>query len=214
MLDLRCYVITSGLGPATSAVAAAAATGGAGVIQVRAKGATARELFDLTLRVADAVHAARPATRVLVNDRVDVAAAAIAVGAPVHGVHVGAADLPPRSARAILGPDAIVGLTTGTLALVRAAEEDADVLDYVGAGPYRPTPTKNSGRPPLGVDGYRPLVAATRLPIVAIGDVGVADVPALAATGIAGVAVVRAVMDAADPRQVVADILTGFRAAQ
>jgi thiamine-phosphate pyrophosphorylase len=110
----------------------------------------------------------------------------------------------------MLGPDAIIGLTTGTLELVQAAERVADVIDYIGCGPFRPTPTKDSGRPALGLSGYPPLVAATSLPLVAIGDVQPADVPGLAAAGVAGVALVRAIMDAPDPGAVVSQVLAGF----
>jgi len=99
-------------------------------------------------------------------------------------------------------------VTTGTtLDLVHRANAMADVADYAGAGPYRPTPTKDTGRPPLGVDGYRPLVVASRLPLVAIGDVTPADVSSLAATGVAGVALVRTVMQASDPGGVVRAVL-------
>lgn len=209
-LDLRCYLVTSGTGRRTVEVAAAAAAAGAGVVQVRAKDATAAELLELTCAVAEAVHAARPVTRVLVDDRADVAFAARARGAAVHGVHLGQDDLPVTEARALLGPDAVIGLTTGTPALVSAAEELRGVIDYVGAGPFRPTPTKDSGRDPIGVDGYPGLVAATSLPVVAIGGVEPPDVPALAGTGVAGVALVRAIMDATDPGAVVAEVLSGF----
>jgi thiamine-phosphate pyrophosphorylase len=209
-LDLRCYLVTSGTDRRTVEVAAAAAAAGAGVVQVRAKEASAAELLELTLAVAGAVRAARPATRVLVDDRPDVAFAARERGAAVHGVHLGQDDLPVADARALLGPGAVIGLTTGTLDLVRRAEAQRDLLDYIGAGPFRPTPTKDSGRPPLGVDGYRELAAATALPIVAIGDVTAADTPALAATGVAGVALVRALMGAPDPAGVVREVLAGF----
>lgn len=110
----------------------------------------------------------------------------------------------------MLGPDAIIGLTTGTADLVRRADALSEYIDYLGCGPFRPTPTKNSGRTPLGVEGYRPLVAETRLPMVAIGDVGPQDAPALAATGVAGVAVVRAIMTADHPEDVVHQILRAF----
>ena len=90
------------------------------------------------------------------------------------------------------------------------ANEVAEVIDYVGAGPFRPTPTKDSGRRPLGVEGYRPLVTASRLPVVAIGDVRTGDAQALAATGLAGVALVRALMEAADPAREVARVLAAF----
>ena len=211
-LDLRCYLVTSGSDRRTVEVAAQAAAAGAGVVQVRAKDATTAELLELVLAVAKAVHTARPATRVLVDDRADVAAAARARGAHVHGVHLGQDDLPVADARALLGHDAVIGLTTGTLYLVRASAEVAFDLDYLGAGPFRRTPTKDSGREPLGVEGYPALVRATMLPIVAIGDVTPADVPALTRTGIAGVALVRSVMDAPDPAAVVGEVLTGMGA--
>jgi thiamine-phosphate pyrophosphorylase len=209
-LDLRCYLITSGTDRRTVETAAAAAAAGAGVIQVRAKELGTRDLLELVTAVARAVGSAAPACRVLVDDRADIAFAARARGEHVHGVHLGQDDLPVADARALLGPGAIIGLTTGTLDLVRGAEQQADLLDYVGAGPFRPTPTKDSGRTPLGIDGYRDLTAATRLPIVAIGDVTPADVPALAGTGIAGAALVRAIMHASDPESVVREVLDGF----
>ncbi len=212
-VDHRVYLVTSGTDRRTVTTAAVAATHGAGIVQVRAKDATTRHLLALVGEVAGAVASANPATRVLVDDRADIAWAARRAGWPVHGVHLGADDLDPRDARALLGPDAIIGLTTGTLALVRAANEVADVIDYVGAGPFRPTPTKDSGRPPLGLDGYPPLVAATDLPVIAIGDVRVDDVPDLARTGIAGVAMVREIGDATDPGAVVRAALRAWEAA-
>lgn len=209
-LDLRCYLVTSGTGRRTVEVAAAAAAAGAGVVQVRAKDVPTAELLQLVLAVAEAVRAANPGTRVLVDDRADVAAAARRRGAAVHGVHLGQDDLPVTDARALLGPDALIGLTTGTLELVRAAEEGRDQVDYLGAGPFRLTPTKDSGRPPLGIEGYRALTAASSLPIVAIGDVTPEDAPALVQAGAAGVALVRAVMDAPDPARTVRTVLAGI----
>lgn len=201
MIDWRLHVVTSGAGLATVAAAVAAARAGAGIVQVRAKPLLGADLLDLVCLIADAVAASAPETRVIVNDRVDVAYAARRRGRAVHGVHLGQRDLPVGDARSILGPDAIVGLTAGTPELVRAAEEQSgqDRPDYLGSGPFRPTPTKDVGRSPVGLAGYSLLVAATSLPIVAIGDVGLGDVTDLAATGVSGVAVVRAVMEADDP---------------
>lgn len=209
-LDLRCYLVTSGTGRRTVETAAAAAAGGAGMIQVRDKQASTAELLELTCAVAAAVHRARPCARVVVDDRADVAFAARRLGAEVHGVHLGQDDLPVASARAMLGPEAIIGLTTGTLETVRGAEELQELLDYVGAGPFRPTPTKDSGRTPLGVDGYRSLVAETGLPVVAIGGITAQDVPSLARTGIAGVALVRELMDADDPERAAREIVSAL----
>ncbi|KRE35766.1 thiamine-phosphate pyrophosphorylase [Janibacter sp. Soil728] len=201
LIDWRLYLVTSGDGPSTVAAAASAAAAGAGVVQVRAKHLLAGDLLDLVLAVAVAVEHAAPTTRVLVNDRADVAHAARRRGAPVHGVHLGQADLPVAEARALLGPDALVGLTAGTLDHVREAHARTGPgrPDYLGSGPFRPTPTKDVGRPPVGLAGYPLRAAATDLPVIAIGDITPADIPLLSTTGIAGVAVVRAVMGARDP---------------
>ncbi|WP_124039987.1 thiamine phosphate synthase [Neoactinobaculum massilliense] len=210
MIDWRCYVITRGSGPEVVRAAADAAQAGAGVVQVRAKELGTRDLMAFANSVARAVHAAHPTTRVVIDDRADVVFALRRAHSPIHGVHLGQDDLPAADARAMLGPDAIIGLTTGTLELVRGAQAIADTIDYVGCGPFRPTPTKDSGRLPIGVEGYGPLVGATRLPLIAIGDVEPGDVPALAAQGVAGVAMVRAVMQAEDPAAVVRDVLAGW----
>lgn len=196
------YLVTSGTDRRTVEVATAAARAGAGLIQVRAKDLGARALLDLVRQVATSV-AAVADVPVVVDDSVEVAWAARREGLPVAGVHLGQDDLPVRAARQLLGADAIIGLTTGTLALVQASAEVADAVDYLGAGPFRPTPTKDSGRPPLGLAGYPPLVAATSLPITAIGDIQLPDVEPLARTGVAGAAVVRSVMGAADPEATV-----------
>jgi len=208
-LDLRCYLVTGAPYEKVVDVAAAAAAGGAGVVQVRSKPISVRDLTALAIEVAAAVQKANPATRVLIDDRVDVAAALMPEH-NIHGVHIGQDDLDPRLARQVLGKDAIIGLTTGTLPLVQQANEYANVIDYIGAGPFRPTPTKDSGREPLGLEGYPALVEASRVPVVAIGDVRAEDAADLAATGVAGVAIVREFMNSADPRATARQVLTGF----
>lgn len=208
-LDLRCYFVTGQPVAEVPRIAAAAAAGGAGVIQVRSKPIEESALERLACAVADAVAAANPATRVLIDDNVHLAARLIPTH-HVHGVHIGQDDMDPRDARALLGPDAIIGLTTGTLDLVQEANEYAGVIDYIGAGPFRPTPTKDSGRAPIGLDGYPALVEASRLPVVAIGDVHASDAADLAARGVAGVAIVRGFMRAEDPRAMAASIVKDF----
>lgn len=196
-LDLRCYFVT-GQGPDVVERARQAALGGAGVIQVRSKPISARDLYALAEAVARAVHEVSPTTHVLIDDRVDVALALR--GAGISGVHLGQDDLDVRVARELLGPDAVIGLTTGTRELVEAANELADALDYIGCGPFRETPTKDSGRVPLGLEGYPELVRVSQVPMVAIGDVTADDAAALAATGVDGVAIVRGIMHADNPR--------------
>lgn len=214
-LDLRCYVVT-GQGAIDEIVETArqAAAGGAGVIQVRSKPIDAGPLLELAEKVALAVAAANPATKVLIDDRVDIAAILIRRGLPIHGVHVGQSDIPVTAVCELLGPDAIIGLTTGTADLIHQANEYADIIDYVGAGPFRPTPTKDSGRTPIGLEGYPQLVALSKLPIVAIGDVQPSDVTDLAATGIAGVAMVRAFSDASSATELAQRVIADFSAGQ
>ncbi|MGO3059803.1 thiamine phosphate synthase [Corynebacterium casei] len=212
-LDLRCYVVTgNGSQDDIVATAAQAAAGGAGVIQVRSKPIGAGQLLKLAERVSLAVAEANPATKILIDDRVDIAAILMRRGLPVHGVHVGQSDILVTDVRELLGPDAIIGLTTGTAELIQQANEYADIIDYVGAGPFRPTPTKDSGRAPIGLEGYPQLVELSKLPIVAIGDVQPADVAALASTGIAGVAMVRAFIEAPSATELAQQIIADFSA--
>lgn len=206
-LDLRCYFVT-GQGPDVVERARAAAAGGAGVIQVRSKPISARDLYALSRDVAQAVHEANPNTQVLIDDRVDVALALRDHG--VAGVHVGQDDLDVRVVRDLLGPDAIIGLTTGTMDLVQAANEHKDVIDYIGCGPFRDTPTKDSGRTPLGLDGYPALVETSEVPLVAIGDVTADDAYDLARQGVDGLAIVRGIMHADDPKGYCERVISEF----
>lgn len=219
-LDLRCYMITGRCSDADIiATARSAAHGGAGVIQVRSKPIDAGHLLELSEKIAVAVADTNPQTKVLIDDRVDIAAILMRRGIPIHGVHVGQTDIPVTAVRELLGPEAIIGLTTGTAELITQANEHADIIDYIGAGPFRPTPTKDSGRPPIGLEGYPELVKLSRLPMVAIGDVQPSDVTALAGTGIDGVAMVRAFSEAhaqgaEQVKHLAAQILADFDAGQ
>lgn len=209
-LDLRCYLVTgTGSREHIVDVARRAVAGGARIVQVRSKPISARDLYSLTEEIARAVG---ETAHVLVDDRVDVALALRHRGLPVHGVHVGQDDLDVRDVRALLGKDAIIGLTTGTRSLVADANEFGGVIDYVGAGPFRPTPTKDSGREPLGLEGYRELVELSKVPVVAIGDVTADDAEVLAGTGVAGLAVVRGLMGADDPSAYARHLISGFEA--
>lgn len=190
----------------------AAARAGAAVVQVRAKGATARAFTETTVAVAEVV--ARRAA-VLVNDRVDVALAARHAGARVDGVHLGQDDLDPRAARDLLGPDALIGWTAHRDAHRRAAEAlPAGTVDYLGVGLVNPTTSKDDGPPVLGADGFGAFALSTSLPCVAIGGVRVTDVPDLMAAGASGVAVVSAISGAPDPAAAATEFMTVIGAAR
>jgi thiamine-phosphate pyrophosphorylase len=167
----------------------AALSVGARVIQVRDKHATDRALLDLTRRVL--ALAAPFGAWVLVDDRIDVAAAAGA-----HGAHLGADDLPVADARRLLGAVAVLGATARTPDGARAAI--AAGATYLGVGPAFATRTKDRLPAPLGPSGIAVVAAATSLPVIAIGGVRPVHVPDLLAAGAHGVAVVTAISEAAD----------------
>jgi len=186
-----------------------AVTAGVSVVQLRDKVASGGELFARTLDLADVV-AGR--CTFVVDDRLDVVLAARERlggrdGARVDGIHLGQSDLPVDAARALLGPDALIGWTANTRAhLAAAGAFPAGTVDYLGVGVIRATSTKPDHPRPLGVDGFGELAASTPLPCVAIGGIGLDDVTALRRAGAAGVAVVSLVSAADHPETVVRDL--------
>lgn len=172
--------------------------GGCRWLQVRGKRVPSGRLLEL----ADAVVALAADTDaiVLVNDRPDVARLANAAG-----VHVGQTDLPPGACRALLGPDAIVGLSTHS-----RAEADAALVEeitYVATGPVFATGTKLDGGAPVGLErvGYvsvRAREVAARdepLPVVAIGGITLERAPSVLRAGATAVAVVSDLLTGGNP---------------
>jgi thiamine-phosphate pyrophosphorylase len=163
--------------------------GGVDVVQLREKHLEARPLL-ARARIAGDVCRAHGVPFVL-NDRPD-----LALEAGADGVHVGQDDAPVSLARRILGPNAIVGLSThGPNDLAAAGSED---VSYISAGPVEPTPTK-PGRPGTGL-GYA-TEASTRspVPVFVTGGVTPARIPELAAAGVRHFVVVRFLTEASDP---------------
>jgi thiamine-phosphate pyrophosphorylase len=196
----RLYAIVDPLDTGRDPVALATdlLAGGARLLQLRLKSATARDL--LAAAAAIAAHAHAVGARLVVNDRPDVARAAAA-----DGVHLGQEDLPPAAARRILGPGRLVGVSTHDLAEARAAA--AAGADYVGVGPVYATATKADALAPRGLALVRAVRAAVACPLVAIGGVTPADAPAVLAAGADAVAMIGAVVRAPDPAAVVRDLL-------
>jgi thiamine-phosphate pyrophosphorylase len=169
------------------------------VVQVRVTDdATDREAYDLARRVVTLC--APYGTACLVNDRLHVA---LAVGAA--GGHVGAEDLPVGAARRVLGSTAVLGATAREPGA--AAEAVAAGASYLGVGPCHATSTKGGLPAPIGPDGVRAVVEAVDVPVIAIGGVTAASVPALRAAGAYGVAVAGALSGSADPARVAAELL-------
>lgn len=172
-------------------VVAAAVAGGVTSVQLREKTADTRRFVELA-RDLDAL--LRPlGVPLWINDRIDVALAA-----GIDHVHVGQSDMTPADVRRLMGPTAVIGLS-----ITRPEElvaEDLAPVDCLGVGPVFATATKSDAAPALGLDGLAAIRRAGGLPVVAIGGIGPAEVAAVRATGVEGVAVVSAIMAAADPR--------------
>lgn len=207
-LDLSCYFVTDPeLCPSGALVetALAAVRGGATVVQLRDKTAPDEVLIEQGLALKRALTGS--AALLIINDRVEVAAA---VGA--DGVHVGQCDAAAAAARALLGPEAVVGLSIQTLE--HAALIDPDQVDYVGVGPVFSTATKPDHAPPMGFDGLARVCAAAPVPSVAIGGLRAAHVEAVLAAGAQGIAVVSAICSAPDPETAAREIAEEVRRAR
>ena len=182
-----------------------AVVGGVTLVQLRDKGASPAQMID----TGRALKAALAGTGVplIVNDDVE---AAIAIGA--DGLHVGQDDRDALTARRLIGPDMILGLSVETEAL--AAAVDPAVVDYVGAGPVFATQTKPAHKPPVGMEGLARLVAATSLPAVAIGGLKTGHVEAVLKAGARGVAVVSAICGQPDPQAAALELSEAIRKAR
>ena len=136
----------------------------------------------------------------IVNDRCDVAMTVRA-----DGVHLGQDDLPLADARAILGPDKLIGISTHNLN--QAIQAESGGADYIGFGPIFPTTTKENPDPVVGIAGLREVRAQVRIPIVAIGGITAKNVADVRAAGADCIAVVSAVLAASDPSKAIAELM-------
>ena len=224
--DLRAYFVVGPddtKGRPVADVVAAALRGGATFIQLRAKHADARELTAMAEAIAAVIAQAGKADTVafVIDDRVDAAWQCRELGIKVDGVHIGQDDMAPGQARALLGPDAIIGLSAETLPHIEAANAlPSSTIDYIGAGPLHYTATKpdaaaveaDGTKHALGIAGAQLLCEASRYPVVVGGGVHADDVPTLARTAAAGWFVVSAIAAADDPERATRELLQAWTA--
>ncbi|OGD27459.1 MAG: thiamine-phosphate diphosphorylase [Candidatus Aminicenantes bacterium RBG_13_63_10] len=179
----------------------AAVDAGVTIVQLRAKNLITRHFLALAKTLAAQLKRRR--IPFVINDRVDIA---LACGA--SGVHLGRDDMPCAEARKIMGRERLIGLS-----VTEADEaEQAEALgaDYLGVWPVFPTATKETGLPPLGIDGLRGIRSRVKIPILAIGGIKAANAAQVMAAGADGVAVVSAICSAPDPAQAAAALLAGL----
>lgn len=178
-----------------------ALAGGTTFVQLREKGAPTAEI---ALRARTLIPVCRAAgVPFVVNDDVE---AARMSGA--DGVHVGQSDAACAEARAALGPDAIVGVSAGTVEEALAAQTAG--ADYLGVGAVFGTPTKPDASD-VGVEGLAAICAAVDIPVVAIGGLNARTIPKLAGTGADGAAVVSALFAADDIRAAAEELLASTK---
>jgi thiamine-phosphate diphosphorylase len=166
---------------------AAAADAGLDWVQIREPDLPAAELYEVVRHAIAEVSGA--ATRIIVNDRLDVA---IAAGA--HGVHLRGTSFDVSRVRAVAPADFVIGRSVHSVEEAIAAEGGGG-LDYLIFGTMFPTASKPEGHPLAGPEALRAAVAACRLPILAIGGITRENVDTIAATGAAGVAAIGLFLD-------------------
>ncbi|MCM1138414.1 MAG: thiamine phosphate synthase [Duncaniella sp.] len=177
--------------------------GGCKWIQLRMKDATDEEFRETALEIIPMCQESE--AFLVFDDRVE-----LAIELAVHGVHLGKNDMHPLEARELMGPGAIIGCTANTATdIIRLKGWD---VDYVGLGPFRYTSTKSNLSPIIGLNGYTKIVNEVRgaeieLPIVAIGGITINDIEPLMKTGINGVAMSGAIINAPDPVAYTAKVL-------
>lgn len=169
--------------------------GGCSWIQLRMKEASDDEVREVAAAIQPLC--AEHGAMFLIDDRVGLVKELHA-----DGVHLGCHDMPVSEARRVLGEEFIIGGTANTFEDVERLWREG--ADYIGCGPFRFTTTKANLSPVLGLDGYRDItarmaVAGINLPVVAVGGILRGDIPALMETGISGIALSGAVLDAVNP---------------
>lgn len=161
---------------------------GVTMIQLREKNLTTNQYYQLAKQVKEITDAYQ--VPLIIDDRLDVCLAVDAAG-----LHIGDDELPVSVARKVLGPDKILGVTAKTVK--RALEAETWGADYLGTGAIFPTTTKENA-PITLISTLKTICQTVAIPVVAIGGLTSENIDQLAATGIAGVAVVRDLMQAED----------------
>ena len=161
---------------------------GVTIVQLREKNLTTNQYYQLAKQVKEITDAYQ--VPLIIDDRLDVCLAVDAAG-----LHIGDDELPVPVARQVLGPDKILGVTAKTIK--RALEAEEGGANYLGTGAIFPTTTKENA-PITLISTLKTICQRVAIPVVAIGGLTSENIDQLAATGIAGVAVVRDLMQAED----------------
>ena len=161
---------------------------GVTIVQLREKNLTTNQYYQLAKQVKEITDTYQ--VPLIIDDRLDICLAVDAAG-----LHIGDDELPVSVARQVLGPEKILGVTAKTVK--RALEAEEGGADYLGTGAIFPTTTKENA-PITLISTLKTICQTVAIPVAAIGGLTSENIDQLAATGIAGVAVVRDLMQAED----------------
>lgn len=171
-------------------------------VQLRIKGGEKSEV----LRIAQKMRAITlgSVTRLIINDYPDVA-----LESGADGVHLGQDDMSYNEARSLLGPDAIIGISTHSVSQTRSACELCP--DYIGVGPVFPTPTKEKPDPVIGAAGMKRMLARATVPAVSIGGIDLLNLRLVLEAGAKNFCMVRQFTQSTQPQNVLKKIKRIYR---
>lgn len=173
-----------------------AVSGGVDVVQLRERGVTSREVYNLARKIKETIKGTP--VRLFINDRVDVA---LAVGA--DGVHLGQNGLPVETVRRMIGHGMVIGVSTHNLEEARKAENEG--ADYIFFSPVFSTRCK-PGAAPKGIQALQEICSQVDIPIFALGGINKDTLPEVVRAGVTNVGVMSSILTAEDPKASAAEL--------
>lgn len=192
-IDFRLYLITDrkvATKPLPEAVRLAL-EGGVRAVQLREKDLPVRELLSLAQELRSSTR--KFGAKLFINDRADVA-----VAVDADGVHLGHQSIPANAARKVVGTSMLIGVSTHNLDEAKAAA--ADGADFITFGPIFETPSKVKHGAPVGLNDIKRLITEVAIPVFAIGGIYGGNIQQVVMSGVAGVAMISAILAAPDIR--------------
>lgn len=201
--DYHLYLVTDELTAMEEllAIVEESVKGGVTVVQLREKQTEGRLFFEKAKALKNLL--TKYEVPLIINDRVD-----IALAVEANGIHIGQKDLPLAVVKKMIPPSMIVGVSVQTIEQARKAEKEG--ADYIGVGAVFPTNTKSDAIE-MPLETLRIIIQSVSIPAVAIGGITLENVFQLKDTGIAGIAVVSAIMKAEHPKKAALEFLSRFK---
>lgn len=179
--------------------------GGVRAVQLREKDLSSRDLFELAVEMRKIT--SRHNALFFINDRLD-----IALSVDADGVHLGGESIPLYKARALMGPDRLIGVSCHNQVSARNAQERG--ADFITFGPVFFTPSKAPYGDPVGVEKVRLVTSALTIPVFGLGGIKESNARQVMDAGAHGISVISAILAAEDPRHAAENLVASLSAAQ